>query len=166
MADLSTLKGDFYFPGTLTVATGLNFPDGSVDDAAVDASAGIAASKLEHQYCFCLAQPTSDDWVGSGRVVHVVYGATATALGFRLTCSSPPTSTRTVTADLKVNGVSALTGVVTFTSSFAAYHVVEGTFSDGSWVQGDVISINMAVSGSGTLPQGAFAELVMTEDAN
>jgi hypothetical protein len=73
----------------------------------------------------------------------------------------------TVTVDLKVNGTSILTSVITIDNTVAAYGSVAATLAAGAatLVAGNVLTIVItATAGGGTLPTGFFCETVVWED--
>jgi len=68
-----------------------------------------------------------------------------------------------VTFDLKKNGSSVLSSVVTVTNATSDRAVVAGTITTSTIAIGDVISIELAVSSS-TGMQGPFAWAVIEEN--
>jgi hypothetical protein len=73
-----------------------------------------------------------------------------------------------VTVDLKKNGVSILTSVITLDSGNTNRVVEAGTISgDGTLAAGDWLEVTIAISaGTGTLATGVYAELILNEDAS
>jgi len=73
-----------------------------------------------------------------------------------------------VTFDLKKNGTTVLTGVITLTSTHTAYEIVAGVLSATSADAGDVLTLVVTATdgvGSGhALATGCFAELRVNED--
>ena len=99
------------FYGTVQIVGALTVPSGSFDDADVAANAAIAASKLGHRFHAPFSQPntaaTSETKafyvaMGAGTVLDVDCGSIAAAIG-----------NSTVTIDVKKNGTTILSGVVT-----------------------------------------------------
>jgi hypothetical protein len=148
--------GSFY--GTIT--------PGTVVNADLADAAAITATKLQHQYSPVFAQANSDAESDTGRVLHVVKGATGTIVAFRAGSIVAATGNATVTIDLKNNGTSVLSGVITLDSNNTAYVVEEGTIAIPAVAAGDVLTlVIVATAGTGTLPTGLFAQAVIREDA-
>ena len=134
-------------------------------NAAVQAAAGINASKLEHQYQPVVSQALGVDAASEARVIHVVKGATADVVAFRAGAVTPAGATTTVTVDLKKNGTTILSGVITLDNSQAAYELESAAgFTSTDLVTGDVLTVHFALTGSNE-PQGCFAQLIVREDA-
>ena len=148
--------GSFY--GSLT--------PGTVQDADLAASANLDPTKMRHQYCPVFAQANSAAASDTGRVIHVVKGTTGTVVAFRAGSIVAATGNATVTIDLKKNGTTMLSAVITLDSGNTAYILEEGTLSVTAVVAGDVLTlVIVATVGTGALPTGLFAEAVVREDA-
>jgi len=159
------LEGQTHVAGALT-AESITLPAGTVTNAGVAAAAGISASKLEHQHQITLAQDNGSAATAQTRVVHVVYGATGTLQSIQAGCETACIGDSTIDVDVHVNGSSVLTATIELSSSESAYELVAGTFSDDDLTADDVIEIVITVTaGTGTLGEGVFANLVLTEDA-
>ena len=78
---LSVLEGDIYVNGSLVAKT-FTAPTSSVSNDAIQASAGISASKLQHQYEPVYSQDSTTDAVVERRVIHIVKGATGSIVSF------------------------------------------------------------------------------------
>lgn len=164
MAVATRIQGDVYVTGNLN-SLGRTYPAGSVTDAAIEAAAGLSASKLEHRYRAMFAQgniAAADET----RVVHAVRGATGTLLAFKVGAIVAATGDSTVTFDLQKDGVSVLAGLVTLDSGDPAFTPVGGTISSASVVTTDVLTVVVdATVGGGTLPTGIYAYVDLNEDA-
>lgn len=161
---LSRHEGDLHITGNLSAKT-VQLPAGTVDNADIEAAAGIDASKLEHRHQITAAQPKTTA-ADETRVIHVVYGATGTVLAFRAGSIVANIGDSTVTVDLKKNGSSILTAPITLDSGDSAYAKVAGTIDTPGLVAGDVLEVVIdATVGTGTLATGVFCELVLNEDA-
>jgi len=148
--------GSFY--GTITAGTIVN--------ADLADAAAIVATKVQHQYSPLFAQANSAAASDTGRVLHVVKGATGTIVAFRAGSIVAAIGAATVTVDLKKNGTTVLSAVITLDSGNTAYIVEEGTISVPAVVAGDVLTlVIVATAGGGTLPTGLFAQVVIREDA-
>lgn len=162
---LNQLTTDLYINGAFSCKT-FTPPASSVGNAAIPASAGLSASKLEHRHEKCYGQPGGAISFTEKRAIHVVYGATATLLAFRAGLITANVGAATVTFDLKKNGTTMLTAVINQTSAQAAYALTAAALASTTLVQGDVLEVVIvATAGGGTLGNGAFADLVLNEDA-
>lgn len=145
--------GSFY--GSITPGTILN--------ADIAAGAGVVATKIQHQHELTFAQPNTAA-TAETKVVHVVKGATGTIVAFRAGSIVAATSTGVATVNLKKNGTTVLSAVITLDNANTAYIVEEGTISVPALAAGDVLTVEVAVS-STVLPTGLFAQVVLREDA-
>jgi hypothetical protein len=155
--------GDLYVAGNITGKT-MTVPDGSVTNAAVAATAGIAASKLRHTFRQRYAQPNTTATTET-RVIHLVVGATGTINGFSAGSIVANIGAATVTVDLRKNGATVLTGVITLNNANTAYVPAAGVIASPNVVAGDVLSVVItATAGGGTLATGAYCEVNLDED--
>lgn len=156
----TVVASDLYVNGQLAART-MSIPNGAVDNTAVEAAAGIEASKLEHRFqiVYCQDQIAYADQ----RVVHVVHGATGDIIAFKAGSVGVCTSSATMTVDLLVNGSSVLSSAIVLDSSNTTRVVEAATVSSTALVVGDVLEVSVAVSGT-TLGNGLFAVVVMNED--
>lgn len=163
MAAPSRIEGDVYVNGTLTGKT-LAPSAGCVVDASVSASADIAATKVNHQHRAVFAQANSSA-ASETRVIYVCYGASGTVVAFSAGSIAAAVGAATVTVDLKKNGTSILTGVITLDNANTARVVEAGTLTgSNSVVAGDVLEVvTVATAGGGTLPTGVFAAATINE---
>jgi hypothetical protein len=136
---------------------------GSVQDQHISNNTTLDADKLQHLYRawtnFDLAIGGTP--VAREEIVHVCEVA-GTIRQFAALCNDTGTSA-SVTFDLKKNGSSILSSVVTITNATADRAVVDGTLSATTVAVGDVLSIALAVSSS-TGMQGPFAWLTVEEN--
>lgn len=158
------IEGAVHINGALS-AKSFTPPAGSIANASIAANAGIDATKLGHQHRANFSQPNTAATTET-RVIYTVYGATATLVAFKAGSIAPATGNATVTLDLRKNGATVLTAVVTLNSSNAARVVVAGVLASTSLAQGDVIEVVItATAGTGTLPTGVFGYAEVREDA-
>lgn len=137
---------------------------GSVVDEMVSSATNIDADKLEHIHKagsnFGLA-------IGGTPVAYeeIVYVAevASTIRGFHAMLNDTGTST-SCTFDLKINGTTALSGVVTITHGEADKAVLDGTLTTTTLAVDDVVSIALAQSAN-TGAQGPYAWAVIDETA-
>jgi len=141
----------------------LQLDAGSVEDQHISSSTKIDADKAQHLYRawtnFALAIGATP--VAREEIVHVCEVA-GTIRQFAALCNETGTAAN-VTFDLKKNGTSILSSVVTITNATADKAVVDGTISSTTVAVGDVLSIALAVSSS-TGMQGPFAWLTVEEN--
>ena len=161
----SRFEGDAYFAGNLGAKT-FSPPAGSITNAAVAALAGIDSTKLEHQHRVGWSQANVTA-AAETRVVYVCYGTAGTILDFRAGSIAKAVGDSTVTVDLRKNGTTVLSSVITLDSGNTNRVVEAGTISSGTLVAGDLLEVVIAVSaGTGTLATGVYAQAVINEDAD
>ncbi len=138
-------------------------PAGSFGDTQIGTTNPIDATKLKHQYIDKIAQAAGSAAANERRVVHIARSAgSVTAIEAGITTAAVGDST--VTIDLKKNGSSILTSVITINSTHAAYAKVSGAIASGTYAVGDVFEIVAVTTvGTGTLPQGLFSDAVFRE---
>lgn len=154
---------ELHVKGSLTCKT-FSPPASCITDAAVAAAANIDADKLQHRFRVTFNQihgsvaTTERRPVYCARTTGVVYSIKA---GSVVACSGAAT----ITVDLKKNGTTMLTGVITLDNANTAYIVESGTLSVTSLVAGDMLEIVVvATAGGGTLGQGLFVTVDIDED--
>lgn len=153
---------DLYVKGTIH-ASDIDYPDASIGNADIEASAGIDTSKLDHvmDAHYSLSGTAAS-------VTHVLYEARAagTITSFRAGSVAAAVGAATVTADLKKNGTTCLSAVITLDSGNSAYVAEAATLSVTSYVSGDVFTlVTVATAGGGTIPTGFYAHARFDEAA-
>jgi len=134
-----------------------------VTNESIASGAAIDADKMQHTY----KPGTNFGFVIGGTPTtreEIVYVASqaGTVRGFAALLNETGTSS-SITFDLKKNGVTMLSSVVTITNATADRAVTAGTLSVTSFAADDVLSISMAVSSS-TGAQGPFAFIELEEN--
>ena len=81
MATVNTIDGDLYVRGSI-VCTTLGIPAGTVDNSDVNASAAIAASKLEHHHTVTSAIESTTSNSTQRWPVHIVHGTSGKLISF------------------------------------------------------------------------------------
>jgi hypothetical protein len=138
-------------------------PADCVTDTNVNGSSPLAAAKTRHRHLRTLAQAHGTAATAERRVVHVAHAA-GTVSAFRVGPVVAATGNSTATADLYKNGASVLSAGVALDNTNAAYAEEAGAVSSASYVAGDVFEVVVTVSaGTGTLPQGVYADAVFDE---
>ncbi len=148
------------------VFTYLALPVNSISDVTVAPDAGIQATKLEHQYELTYGQPNTAATTIT-LPLHVVRGATATLESICAGSIVAAIGGASVTVDLKKNGTTCLTGVITLDSGNTAYIPEAGVVSVSAAVADAVYTLVItATVGGGTLPTGLFVTVKIREDAD
>ncbi len=162
MATTSTIQGDLFINGTLTPKA-FTPPASSITSASV--TGPIAASKLEMRRHETVTQVHGTAAATERRVIATVRGTTGTIVAFRAGCVVANVGAATVTVDLKKNGTTVLTSVITLDSANAAYAIEDAAgFTSTALVANDVLEVVIvATAGGGTLGQGLFIHLTYDE---
>jgi len=159
------LEGDLYVNGNLSSKTATPAAS-SITNASIIAAAGIDATKVDHQHRLVFHQPNTTA-TAETRVIYHCYGATGSVIAIYAGSIAIAVGAATVTVDLKKNGSSILTGVITLNSSNTARVAVAGTLTGStSLVAGDVLEVvTTATAGGGTIPTGLFVAITVNEKA-
>lgn len=138
-------------------------PDASFGNQQIGTSSPIDVTKLNHQYQPTYAQASGAAAATETRALFVAR-ASGTVRGVEAGIIVAAIGAATVTIDLKKNGVSILTSVITIDNTKAAYARTAGGISTAAYVAGDVFTIVItATAGGGTLPQGLFVDGTFAE---
>ncbi len=160
---MNRIDSDTYVEGTLQAQT-LIPSAGCVRNEHLAADAALAATKMQHRHRKFISQ--SGTAVTATNPIHVVQGATGTINFIKAGSIGVAAGAATVTIDLKKNGVSILTGVITLDSSNTARVLEAGTLSSSSVVVGDFLELVItATLAGGTLPTGLIVEVEIDEAA-
>lgn len=152
-----------YFANTLQAAT-LVPSTGCVLDEHVGAGANLDPAKMRHKHRKTYAQAGTA--VAATVPLHVVVGATAVVKAVKVGSIVACTGDATLTVDVKKNGTTILSAVVTLNSANTARVVVAGTVSVTAAVVGDFFEVVVAVSaGTGALAEGLAVEFEIDEAA-
>jgi len=162
---LSTIEGDLRVRGTLQVDY-FTPPAASVGDDQVSSASPISADKLKHQYLPTYSQPNTTATTET-RVIHVARSA-GTIEGFRAGSIAACSGAATITFDLRKNGATVLSSVITLDNANTARVIEAGTLSGSpTVVAGDVLEVVItATAGGGTLGTGAFCQAIVREGAS
>jgi hypothetical protein len=159
---MNRIEGDISITGRLVPKT-LTIPDGSVDDAAVAAGADISADKLCHEHRAVWQQPNTTA-TAETRVIHVCRAA-GTIEAFVAGSIAACTGNATITVDLRKNGSTVLSAVITLDNANTARVVEAGTVTTPDVAAGDVLEIVIAVNaGTGALGTGLFCAATVHEE--
>lgn len=153
--------------GGLLTADSLTVPNSSVGDTQFNPADPLTAQKQYHQYqpVFSQARGASPA-ANTGQTIHVAYGA-GTIVGFGAGFMVDESAwTGNVTVDLKKNGTTVLSSVVTLNSGTTVGSVNTVGLAVTTYVAGDVFEVVITyTAGTGTPPQGVFARAVLREAA-
>lgn len=139
-----------------TFSGGVDITDGSLGDAALSAVSPAGVAKTRHQYIQRLSQVGGTAASAETRVVHVAKSA-GNATGFKAGSIAAAVGDSTVTVDLRKNGTTVLSAVITLDNTNSAYTPEAGSINTAAYSAGDVFTVVIAVSaGTGTLPQGVY----------
>jgi hypothetical protein len=157
---------DCVIQGGLSANT-MAIPAGTVTNAMVNASAAIAASKLQQPVRKTYAQESATNAAAESRTLHLVVGATATIVAFSAGAIVAALTTATATVDLKKNGSSVLSAPISLSNSQTNRQAVAGAVLSTALVVGDVLeAVFTATASGGTLAKGLYCELKLYEDAS
>jgi hypothetical protein len=161
----NVIQGDTRIAGTLA-PQGFTPPAGCINNAAIPAGAGVAASKLEHQHQIATVHCNHATSIAADRrQIHKVMGATGTITSFGVVATVITGATTTTTVDLYKNGSSILSAAISLTSSTAIYIELQAAgFTSAAVVAGDILEAVISISGS-NLPKGVTTHLNLREDA-
>lgn len=144
--------------GTVKISSGV------VKDQHIASSAAIDADKMQHVFNITTDFGLEYNATPAAKVF-VLYQAQATGTLRAFNAGLYDTGTSTsVTYDLKKNGTTVLSGVITVTNSEADRSQNDGTITVASFSAGDVFTVHLAVSSS-TGATGPFASAVFEENS-
>lgn len=159
---MGTINDNLFVNGPLSC---LQFspPAGCITDAAVSSASPLQTSKTQHRTHAKWGQPNTTATTET-RTVYVNNGTTGTLIGFRAGSIVACLSTASITVDLKKNGTSMLTGVITLNSSSVARVAQAAALASSALVAGDWLEVVItATAGGGTLGTGFFCEAIIDE---
>lgn len=160
----STIDGNLTVRGTL-LPNVLRIPDGTILDTAVGAGANIDSDKLIHRFRAGYAQANA----AAADETRVIYLARAVGevTEFLAGSIAKAVGDATCTVDLKKNGTSILSAVITLDNANTNRVAEAGTLTVSPTVlaAGDVLEIVIdGTIGTGTLPTGVFCAATINED--
>lgn len=144
---------DAVFEGNVVFGAGVNIPVG----------AGVAAGAMDHQHR--IHYGATGTAATATVPIFECRGATGTIRQIRAGSIVANIGAATVTIDLKKNGTTVLSGVITLDSGNTARISEGGTLSVTSLVVGDLLEIVVtATAGGGTLATGLWVDVTVDED--
>lgn len=140
-------------------------PDDCVGNLQYNSADPLSLANQRHQVVVNHGQAHGVAATTERRVKHVARGA-GDAVGVQAGPVAAAAGDSTVTVDVLKNGATVLTGVITINSTHAAYAKVPGVIAAAAYAAGDVFEfVFTATAGTGTLPQGVWADLILDEAA-
>jgi len=172
MSATSTQAGNLHVAGTLSAAS-LTIPNGGVTNAHITSSAGLDATKLEHQHCIPYFQADGTDVAAATVPVYICRGATAEIVAIQVSCVDAPSGgDKAFTVDLQKadegtpTPATVLSSTISYSSTQSDCEVEPGTISSADLITGDQLLVVVAVTGStGTQGQGLVVNITIREDA-
>lgn len=163
---MNRVDGNFYVAGRLT-ANQFDTPAGTIGDEQMNSGSPIDTDKQRHLHTKVFAQIDGGSAFDEIRAVHVAL-TEGTVSQFQAGCRVQAIGDSTLTVDLYKNGVSILSDVIDLDSSVEEYdQVVAGinpTFE--TYAPGDVFEVVVVTTdGTGTPPEGLFAQVTFSEGA-
>lgn len=160
---MSQINDDLYVHGDFK-ADSMQVPYNSIGDIHIAPSLGIIQyNKMQQQRAAKYTQKYGTAVVSERAGIHIGVGS-GTILNFFAALAVPCVGAATVTVDLLKNGVSVLSGIITFNSGVTAFTSVLGTLSGSTYSAADVYEVNVtATAGGGTIGQGLTVMLYTKE---
>jgi len=181
----SIIHGNTHYTGRLS-AQEIGIPDGTVDDDAIAAAAGIAATKQQHQHVLNSVQIVTADTVTAGTfLLHICRGAGEIVNVEVSSAVAPDADTDFFTVDIKIVtagvGTSILSGAtpITYNNTTAKagdggdangnYGIVTGTIDtdNDNFTDNDIIEAVVAVTnGINVNASGLIITVTIRESAD
>ena len=164
MGDIHNLENTTLYVGGVFKPYELIVPGGTIVNADVSAAAAIAASKLERAPPIVVSQTGTA--VTARHLVRFCKGTTGTIKHVTVSNITACAGSSAVTVDVKKNGTTILSAVVTLNSGTAAYSENEGTITVAALADGDYLEIIITATQSGTdaLATGVMCQVDLNED--
>ncbi len=164
MATASRDIGERVFTDTVTFNKAPSFVLPSVGDADVKSGTNIDADKLQHRWRATFNQIHGSVATTERRPIYYAF-TTGTIVRVKVGSVVICAGAATITVDIKKNGTTVLSAVVTLNSSNVAYTAVDGTITVPALVAGDILEcVAVATAGGGTLGQGLFVFVDIDEN--
>ena len=160
---MDTIRSDQTHTGKQVFTNTVSLPKDTVGNSQFSSSDPLEEEKQEHRIHSRYQQ--NGTATTETVVLHWAYAAGATldvAIGSIAACIGDAT----VTVDVKKNGTTILSSVVTLDNANAAYTAEMGTVSVSAIASGDVLTaVITATAGTGTLATGLYVDLISQEDS-
>lgn len=152
----SRIDGDLTVLGNLT-ATNFTVPSASVTNSSIASNAAIEVEKHESLIIVPYNNGYATSWAAGHQVIFVAPAA-CNIRAFRCGLVGKNT-TGTSGFDLNVNGTTALSAHVTFTSADSNGDVKTGSLSTTTLAADDIVSIQLTTDAGSPDGTGAFAQV-------
>jgi hypothetical protein len=166
---VSQITGDHTFAGTIKFNQAPTLPEDCVGGREFDVSDPLPTSHQYHRHNVCGGEASGSAGTSYTKAVHVA-NAPGTVQSFAAGVLVAAAGAATYTLDLKKNGTTVLSAVITLDSANVINVVESGAIvSSGveDYVAGDVFTVvTVATAGGGTLPQGVYFRAVFDEEAS
>lgn len=150
----SVVNDDLFVAGTLS-ARYMSCPAGSVVSASI--TGPVDASKLERAKTITYSQPSGADNADATIVVGRIHGTTGTIKTIKAANAVTALNSDTTTVDVKLNGTSLLTGVISIAAADTTT-VKSGTLASSALAVGDILSV--VINATGTDPGEGIAVFI------
>lgn len=164
----SVIDGDLVIKGNLIMTAGgaVALPANSIGDTQVSSASPLGVTKVTHQLSKTYDQAHGTAVASdTGTCIHIATGV-GTVNGFSAAVRVIPIGAATVTVDLKKNGTTVLTTVITLDNANVAYTAEAAAITTPAYVAGDFFEVVIvATAGGGTLPQGLGVQATFRETA-
>lgn len=161
---MGQITEDIVFTGTATFTKKPSFATATFGDGQADSASPLATNKTRHRYRPTHKQPNSAATTETVPLFRC-YGAAATVVEVACGSIAIAAGAATVTVDIKKNGSTILTGVLTLDTANTAYVGELAAISSAGLVAGDVLTaVLVATAGGGTLPTGVYVIATIDED--
>lgn len=152
MTRVSQIDGDFHVNGTIS-ASRMTIPASAVQNDDIEASAGIDATKLIHQYALSYDQTTASDVTAATKFLHTFRSAASIIAVDVTPISVPTTGDKTFAVDLHKGSsgsafASILSSVVTIGQTDVDRTQRSGSISNSTAVDGDMLKLVLTTTGS------------------
>lgn len=153
-------------------AISINMPNGGITNTMIASSAGIEATKLEHQHTLSHYQTTGTAVVAAVQDVFIARSSgTIVSIEAAVTGAIATGGDRTVTVDVHKSTAAGafatvLSGTIVLDNTSVLRTLETGTISGTTFIDGDILRIVITVAGAaGNQAQGLIATLTIREDA-
>jgi hypothetical protein len=142
----------------------LIIPAATIKNVGVASDAAIAASKSERSFPIVVSQ--AGPAVTATHLVRFCKGTTGTIKHVTVSNITACAGSSEVTVDVKKNGTTVLSAVVTLNSSKAAYSETEATITVPALADGEYLTVHITATQSGTdaLATGVLVQIDIDED--
>lgn len=155
----STLKGDYVFTGTVTIAA-LNAPASSITSSQI--SGVIDADKLERRQSVRYSQLNGANNVAARTVVKIM-SAAGTLLSVQCRNTTAASGTDKTTVDVKKNGSSILTAPIDLNLAAGTAVQSSSSFTSAALADGDVLEVVLTLTGA-NVGQGVAVQVDLDEN--